>query len=209
MDDHSMPPAFDYRPLHFRALADCTAVIAGIEQADLARDTPCAGWNLGTLLGHCIGQNHGFSTAVENGDAPDAAYAHRVVDAATLQPAWRESVSRLTTAFAAADPDRVIRLAEFTPRDRYPLSVVIGFQLLDTVVHTWDIATALEQNFRQADELIDATLRLARLVPQTVDARQRPGAAFGPVLTELGGDPWAHALALLGRADQASEGSSK
>jgi len=43
--------------------------------------------------------------------------------------------------------------------------VVVGFQLLDTVIHTWDMATALGTKFRPDDELVDATLSQARLVP--------------------------------------------
>jgi hypothetical protein len=70
--------------------------------------------------------------------------------------------------------------------------------LLDTVVHTWDVTTALGAGERPDDELVAAVLEQARLVPAG-PARTAPGAAFAPALPAVDADPWAEALALLGR----------
>lgn len=176
--------------LHRRAITDAGAVLAGVGPDDLARPTPCAGWVLDTLLGHMIGQNHGFATAVETGTAPRSAYAAR-------RDGWPDSADRITTAFATAPPDRTVLLVEISEEMRFPLAVVVGFQLLDTVVHTWDVATALGRPFRPDDELVTATLAQARRVPAE-PAGRLPGAAFAPV-RPFAGDDWEQALALLGR----------
>lgn len=197
--DRGMNSFPDYRPLHRRALDDASAAVARVEPTDLVRPTPCAGWNLGALLGHAIGQNDGFAAAVENGDAPVEAFAHRRFAPDELQSAWDTSALRLTTAFTDAPVDRRIRLVEFSGDNPFPLLVVVGFQLLDTVVHTWDIATALGAGFRPDDELVAATLEQARKVPQTPVVRERQGAPFAPVIPSAGTDDWNLALALLGR----------
>ena len=189
----------DHRPLLIRALDIAGDWVARVGPADLDRSTPCAGWDLETLLAHCIGQNHGFAEAVQNGDAPEAAYAHRAFAAGELQAVWRRSADSLTLAFAAAPLDRIVRLAEIRRDNRFPVSVVIGFQLLDTVIHTWDIASALGEPFRPDEDLVEATLEQARRVPQVASVREGPGASFAPVVPYEAADGWVEALALLGR----------
>ena len=196
----------DYRPLHRRALDVAGAVIANVGPQDLTRPTPCTAWDLGTLLAHCIGQNHGFADAVDNGDAPAGAFAHRTFPADGLTDAWSHSTDRLSSAFAAAPLDRHVRLAEIRPDTTFPVAMVVGFQRLDTVIHTWDIATALGTKFRPDDELVDATLSQARLVPGAPAVREGPGAVFAPVLPSDGADPWEESLALLGRTGTVGPG---
>ncbi len=186
----------DLRPLHRRALDAAGSVIAEVRATDLARPSPCAGWDLRALLAHMIGQNHGFADAVEGLDAPRSAFAARPPDPPS--GTWAASAERVATAFAAAPPERDVRLIEISAAQRFPVGVVVGFHLLDTVVHAWDVATALGRDFRPDAELVDATLAQARLIPAGPSARERPGAAFGPVLP-AGEDAWQQALALLGR----------
>jgi uncharacterized protein (TIGR03086 family) len=181
--------------LHDRALRQATKVIAEVSPADLDRPTPCVGWDLRALLAHCIGQNHGFAVAVAGGDAPASAFAPWPPE----RGAWEDSAERVHTAFRAAAPDWPVRLVEFGPDARFPVATALGFHLLDTVVHTWDIATSLGLPFRPDDELLTVVAEGAKRVP-TGTARERPGAAFGPVLGVEGDDLWAATLARLGRA---------
>jgi uncharacterized protein (TIGR03086 family) len=197
--DRGMQTLPDYRPLLLRALVDAGEWVARVDSTDLGRSTPCAGWDLKTLLAHCIGQNQGFAEAVETGDAPQESFAHRAFAADDLQGAWRTSAERLTAAFDEAPLDRIVSLAEIRRDNRFPVSVVVGFQLLDTVIHTWDIASALGEQFRPDDELVQATAEQARRVPQLPSVREGPGASFAPVLPFGGTDSWVEALALLGR----------
>jgi uncharacterized protein (TIGR03086 family) len=179
--------------LHDRALRQATAVIAEINPADLARPTPCAGWDLRALLAHCIGQNHGFAVAVAGGDAPASAFAPWPPE----RGAWEDSAERVHTAFRAAAPDWPVRLVEFGPDARFPVATALGFHLLDTVVHTWDIARSLGEWYEPPDELADRVAEIARSVPD--DARRtRPNSAFAPARRHSGSE-WATTLAHLGR----------
>lgn len=189
----------DLGHLHQRALDTAGPVLARVRPADLIRATPCAGWDLRTLLGHVIGQNHGFAHAVEAPDAPLTAFADRPPDPHAVVAAWQASADRLTAAFAAnASLERRVLLAELSSEVRFSVATVIGFHLLDTVVHTWDVATARGDGFRPDDELVAATLVQARQIPDGAN-RRRPGATFAPALPRGGTDDWNDALALLGR----------
>jgi uncharacterized protein (TIGR03086 family) len=174
--------------LHHQALDLATVQVEAVRTEDLPRATPCAGWDLAALLAHMTGQNHGFADALRGGTDP-AAYAPTT--------GWAESVVDLLDAVAHPRTDAVL-LAEISTTLRFPVATVVGFQLLDTVVHTWDVATALGRPWRPDATLAAAVLEQARLVPAG-DARTAPGAAFGPVVASIDDDPWSTALALLGR----------
>ncbi|WP_214404903.1 TIGR03086 family metal-binding protein [Pseudonocardia lacus] len=188
----------DAATLHRRALDLVGDLVARVTPADLGRPTPCAGWDLRRLLAHAIGQNHGFADAAER-DAGIESFADRPPGADPARE-WSESATRVADALAAAaaDPDRTLLLAEFAAFGRIPARVVQGMHLLDTVVHGWDVATALELPYRPDDELVEATLRIARTVPDD-ESRTRPGASFGPAVPGEPDDPWLLALHLLGR----------
>jgi uncharacterized protein (TIGR03086 family) len=192
----------DRRDLHRRAMVDSGALLDRIGPSDLARPTPCTGWDLRALVAHLIGQNHGFAEAVDGAavgvDAPRSAFAARPPEPDLVGQVWRASADRLTAAFAAAPLDRPVLLVEISEEARFPVAVVVGFQLLDTVVHSWDVATALGLTYRPDDELVAATLAVARRVPDGPN-RRVPGAAFAPARTGPRIDDWVQALALVGR----------
>ncbi|MEU4802872.1 TIGR03086 family metal-binding protein [Actinosynnema sp. NPDC023587] len=185
--------------LHRRSLAAIRPIVAGIRPADLDRPTPCAGWDLKALLAHMIGQDHGFAAAA-SADVGEDAFRPR----APSTRAHEAGLAAVTAAFAAADPDRPVPLAEFEGR-RFPLRAVVGFHLIDTLVHGWDVAVALGDRTDYDDELVTAALQQAELVPDG-PLRTVPGAAFAPVLPVAADSTgWNRVLALLGRdPDQAA-----
>ena len=173
------------RDLHRRALDDATAVIDSLDSSDWGRDSRCEGWSVRKLVEHMTGQNFGFAAALTDGDAPQAAYAPRSVDE------WARSVEVLRSA--AESPADRIRLVEVRPETRHTPETVLGFQTLDTVVHTWDITGPPH---RPGPDLLDLVVRQAQRVPT-----ERPvDAPFGPVVDGDDSDPWRHALHLLGRS---------
>lgn len=191
------------RPLHRRALDDTRTVLTAARPADLARPTPCAGWDLRALLGHVFGQNHGFAAAVEaatagTSDVPRSAFADRPPDPDGVFTAWDASADRLAAAFAAAPLDRTVLLTDLGPDARLPVATVVAMHLLDTVVHAWDLATALGSSYRPDGELVAATLAVAQLIPVGA-SREDPGFAFAAVVPGEHADPWERALALTGR----------
>ena len=182
----------DNRPLHRSALDAADDVVRRVGADDLGRPTPCGPWTLGDLLAHMVGQHLGFAAAARNGDAPPSAYA----PVPWSPESWRRSVADLRAGFDAADADARVVAVELSP-DPLPLAFAVGAQLVDTVVHTWDVAQALGTWHEPAPELVATVSRLAALVPDD-ERRDRPGAAFARALPG-GVTPWERTLAHLGR----------
>lgn len=168
--------------------------VAAVSAHDLHRQTPCANWDLRTLLDHMTGQNGGFVEAMSGRELSPADFAPRAHGGG----AWLGSARRAQQAFRAADPDQPVSLPEIPRFPRYPARTAIGFQLLDTVVHGWDVAVTLTRPYAVPAALADATLTLARAVPGG-SSRQAPGAAFAAVRPAGHLDAWSQALGLLGR----------
>ncbi|MCO1658742.1 TIGR03086 family metal-binding protein [Pseudonocardia humida] len=190
--------------LHRRALTQVGDLLAAVSPADLARPTPCAGWDLAQLLAHMIGQNHGFADAAES-DVGIEAFADRPVRDPAAQ--WAASATRVGDALAAAVADgRTVLLAEFAAFGRIPAPTLLGMHLLDTVVHGWDVATALDRPHRPDDELVAATLEIARTIPGG-PTRTGPDATFGPIVPGEPDDPWELALHLVGRRPRPAGGA--
>jgi uncharacterized protein (TIGR03086 family) len=174
--------------LHRRAIDAVRPVVAKVGDLDLP--TPCAGWDLRSLLAHMTGQDYGFAAAVLD-DVTVEAFAPR-------DAAWEGGAAAVVEAFARADPERQVLMPEFNGM-RFPLRMVVGFHLIDTLVHGWDVAVSIGVDVAYDDELVAAGLRQAELVPDG-EVRTAPGAAFAPA--RAGADVltgWPRALALLGR----------
>jgi uncharacterized protein (TIGR03086 family) len=182
----------DLRPRHRAALDDADALVDRITSGDLTWPTPYAAWNPGELLARMIGQHHGFASGVRDGGAPLEAYAPR----ACTPGRWAGSVSTVRDAFAAADLGAAAVLVEIAP-DPLPLRRVEGAQLLDTVVHTWDVGRALGLDYVPAADLVAVVAAVAAAVPDD-ERRDRPGAAFARPVPGSG-TAWERASARLGR----------
>ncbi|WP_161958420.1 TIGR03086 family metal-binding protein [Ornithinimicrobium cavernae] len=188
----------DLLSLHAESIHTATTYVSWIKEEDLPRATPCRGWDLATLLGHMVGQNRGFALAVRDGTAPRTAYRSERF----THGRWLDSAYGLLQAFAQADPHATILEVELHPTKQLPLSQVIGAQLLDTAVHTWDVARTLDLSYVPTREIADAVLRVAETVPDNA-SRRRFGAAFAPALPEPpASSAWERALTMLGRDPQ-------
>ena len=194
----------ELRALHADALADCGDLVDQAARADLRLPTPCGEWDLAALLGHMIGQNAGFAAAVGQGDADQAAYEPPPVAPPALPAAWAASADRLRAAFARADPQAEVNLAELGRK--VTVAQALRMQLLDSAVHAWDVATALGLPYRPPADTVGLVLGFARQIAA------RPGGTpgvFAAPRPEAGLDAWADALRLLGRDPLAANGSAE
>ncbi|MCX4747521.1 TIGR03086 family metal-binding protein [Kitasatospora sp. NBC_01287] len=192
-------------PAHARALALTAPVVAAIRPEQLALPTPCVDWTLRRLLEHVIGQQYGFAAAARGQGADLAVWADRPVatgQAGTLAAlaAFADSARELTEAFAAAEAAAAtLQLPEILAGHAFPAGQAIGFHLLDTLVHAWDLAAAVGLPLEVPADLAGLLLGIAEQVPADSHAR-RPGRAFAPVVpAPEGADAFERALRLLGR----------
>jgi uncharacterized protein (TIGR03086 family) len=194
-------------PFHRVVMTNSLMQVASVRMADLDALTPCGGWKLVDLLAHMTVQNHGFAAAAQGfGNSHDVWQADAVVDAIRADPSgtYANSVSDVMTAFADdAVLEASFALPEFGPDAVFPGAMAVGFHFVDYVVHGWDVAESLSVHYEVPEDVVDAALQLALLVPDGED-REAPGAPFARaidapsatnldrILRHLGRDPdWA------------------
>lgn len=183
--------------VHETAVRATIPVVARIQPPDLSRPTPCTEWDLGQLLAHMTAQHRGFAAAAAGHGGDPEVWRLRPLGDDPLQD-YARAAEEVIAAFAAPSVlDRSLLLPEITPRP-VPGRLVIGFHLVDYVVHGWDVARALGLAYELPAEVLAAALPIAGSVPDD-EARRAPGAAFAPSVPDPGDDPPNRILALLGR----------
>jgi uncharacterized protein (TIGR03086 family) len=152
------------------------------------RPTPCKDLDLATLIGHLIGGVAGFADVGEG--KPLRFDADRSVTAETAWREFRHAADRLLAAFGAPG---MLERSFAMPWGDTTGQQLVGFELIELVVHGWDISRSLGQATPFDDDLVEAALAGARLwVDDTVRTPQMFGpevsvAADAPVIDRLVG----------------------
>jgi uncharacterized protein (TIGR03086 family) len=190
----------DLRVLHRRALQLSVDVVDRVTPRLLGLPTPCAQWDLGQLVAHMTGQNLGFAAAARGERNGVEAFAP-VPDAEDPAARHAASAALLGEAFAAEGfEQRELWLAEIRGGGFYPARSAVGFHLVDSVAHAWDVARALGEAVAFDDEVLEAALGISVAIPDGA-AREQPGAAFRPVVAvPAHGTLLDRVLGLLGRS---------
>src|SRR3954452_10685242 len=168
----------DRRSLILNALVLADGLAGEATYADRGRSPPCAGWDLAALLAHVAGQYHGFARALETGDAPLAGLA----PVACSAESWSRCLGELQAALHDVDLDGRARIVELAPIP-LPVRSVLRAQVLDTVVHSWDIARALDRVWEPPQHLGAEVAATAESIPA---AASGPGRAFAVPLSPAG-----------------------
>lgn len=147
--------------------------------------TPCAGWDLRTLLGHLDDSLDALAEAAGRGRVALEAEpgSGSSVDglrerARALPPAW-SGVSEVTIGGVPVEPD-----------------VVLAAGSIELAVHGWDVATACGVRGAMPDDL---ALALWQVAPTLVTKADRPWRFAEPVPVSAGSGTGDRLLAFLGR----------
>jgi uncharacterized protein (TIGR03086 family) len=177
--------------------ADAAArTVAGVDSSQFGGPTPCADWDVRTLLNHLIvwtsysleSRAHGESVSQDLIDRDFAAEAgfgagyraqlDRALAAWSGQEAWDRSLDIMGTPTPAAD--------------------VAALNISEMILHGWDLAAATGQPYRVGDAAAAAALRaveanaeLFRQYKGFADAVEVPASAsaLDRLLAESGRDP--------------------
>ena len=171
-------------------------LVAHSTPADFAKPTPCEAWTLYGLVAHMTTQNLGFAAAAAGDGDPDRWKLVSLGDDPIAT--YRDSVKQVLDAFAVIDRAE-LPLPEFSTEITFSPEQVLGFHLVDYVVHSWDVARSLGLPVAFDQDVLDAALRITESVPGG-QSRLAPGAPFGPAaeVGELSGLD--RVVALLGRS---------
>ena len=190
-------------PLHRIAVLKSIDIVDSVTASDLARPTPCDGWNLFDLLAHMTVQHRGFAAAARGlGADPKIWRVESVLDAVKTDPRgeYAEAAHDALEAFAADHTANAsFALPEFGEGAVFPAQMAIGFHYVDYVVHGWDVAASLGVRYDLPTAVVEAVLPMVMAVPDHKDIRTMEGAPFAPALAPTGVDDFERILRHLGR----------
>ncbi len=180
------------REFHRRACDQVGRIVTQVRDDQWSAPTPCADWDMKTLLNHLVGENVWMPPLLAGktvADMGDAFEGDLVGD--DPKHAWENSVEEATEAIATTDADPVHVSFGDIPRDEYITQVAS-----DLVIHSWDLARGAGTDDSLDDALVEATY--GYIAPQA-DA-WRAGGAFGDAVeVPEDSDTQTKLLALTGR----------
>jgi uncharacterized protein (TIGR03086 family) len=124
-----------------RACRSTSSMMSAVTEADLSRDTPCADWNVRTLIEHIVNSAIFFGDVAEFGACPDDK-EWPVFSDEDLPFAFAAQADRLEAAFAVPEAmDKPMML----PIGEVPGSTCIAVATGEIFIHGWDLAKATGQ----------------------------------------------------------------
>ncbi|MFC6881178.1 MULTISPECIES: TIGR03086 family metal-binding protein [Actinomadura] len=189
----------DFRDLDRRASDLYLSTVARVDPARLHLPTPCPDWTLHGLLRHQVSQDEGFAAAARGAGGTLAVWRGGRLGGDPLAAA-RASAGLVEKAFAEDGvPEREFVLPEVRDGGGFPGALAITFHFVDLVVHAWDVAATIGAPWEPGEELTEAALKVAAIVPADPETRG-PGLSFDQVVPFRDGPPEHRLLALLGRS---------
>ncbi|MFG2027506.1 TIGR03086 family metal-binding protein [Streptomyces sp. NPDC048825] len=169
-------------------------VIQALPDERLADPTPCADYDVKSLVNHLLHVTVQFQNLAAKKDADFT----ETPDYIAADPAWRDrfatETSRLAAAWSAPGAEEGT-----TGVMKMPARTVASLALLDLTVHAWDLARATDQEYR----LNDATDPVLDQVTATVGEMAPTARAMGmfatPVVVPDTASPLDRLIAQTGR----------
>ncbi|MGW1784265.1 TIGR03086 family metal-binding protein [Streptomyces sp. NPDC002143] len=185
----------DPRPLYTRATAQAAELIGTVRPEQLTGPTPCAEYDVRTLLSHIVGGSVRIAVVGEGGDG----LAVRMFVDGVEDDGWPRAYDEIRT--------RVLRAWESDERMAGPVRVpwgdipgreALSAYVMEIVAHTWDLSEGLGRPLRLDPELAEFSLVAARAALPDGPRDGRPFEPARPV--PEGADAYAELAAWLGRA---------
>jgi len=176
-----------------RAARSAEAVLARLEPAGYDQPSPCPEMTVAQVASHLIGGIRGFAEVGEGGELRFDADLDPDLGEESPAGVYRTAIDRLLAAFAGPGRLDWTYSMPWGPTTGVQL---LGFELIETVVHSWDIARGLGVELPVDDEVVRATLAGARL---WVDDSVRVPGMFGPEIPVSDVPPLDELVAYLGR----------
>ncbi|WP_283136035.1 TIGR03086 family metal-binding protein [Rhizohabitans arisaemae] len=165
-----------------RAITRTSAVVREVRDDQLGLPTPCADYDVRALLGHMSRAAATFDALARKEEAPAKDSDHTAFEsrAAGMLAAWSNP-----EAFEGSSPDMGL-----------PMTVVFHMGLSDVVIHGWDLARSIGQDYEVDAETAETMAAFAdRMAPQG-----RQMGIFGEeVAVSDDASAFERALALSGR----------
>lgn len=143
--------------LHDAALETTLAVVDAVPDGAWDDPTPCDPWTVADLVGHLAWGNTVLAAAVRGGAYREPTGQRTLALPPPRPAAYRATVDDVRAALGAGVPDTVA-----FPTGTVTATTALDIRVMDLVVHTWDLATAIGTTPPLDDALVAAAGRTAR-----------------------------------------------
>ncbi|TMM14883.1 MAG: TIGR03086 family protein [Actinobacteria bacterium] len=150
-------------------------IVAGIRPDQLSEPTPCKEWDVRTLLGHTTGVLTRFGWTARRERPPEDGVTDALAE--DFAAAYRAAAASTLAAWAA--PGALEGTCRLPIGVEIPAPAAAGINVVDTLVHGWDLARATGQARTIDPALATAALEFCRSAI-TDDIRER--GAFGAIV---------------------------
>jgi uncharacterized protein (TIGR03086 family) len=162
-----------------RAVAQATRLVAGVTDEQLTSPTPCAEWDVKTLLGHMLGGALMFTAGMNEGSVPQPVLQEIMspdLVGADFRERFATEGARMVDAFRR--PGATDQMVEL-PFGKMPGQAVQSIATLDAAIHSADLAQATGQAFDDT-ELAEASIELGRRNEAAMGGALRAPNVLGP-----------------------------
>jgi uncharacterized protein (TIGR03086 family) len=170
-----------------RCFDDAAAVVASAEPALLAGPTPCREWNVQDLIDHMGGSTEYLLAATE-GRAPAPRSGVTARDYRTSGTAALEAVRR---------PGATELRCQSPIGFEWSVGEAMAGVMMDTLVHTWDLATALGRPIDLDADAVDTCV--AMFLPAMPEHGRAAGIVGPAVAVPANASPQDQLLGAMGR----------
>ncbi|GAA3061462.1 TIGR03086 family metal-binding protein [Actinokineospora globicatena] len=137
----------DVRDLDRRAIEATGRIVDTLTDEQLAAPTPCPRWQVRDVVAHMADNKRRLLTAL-TGSAPEPGD--------DVRGDFRIAATALTAAFTE---DSLLTASYELLGIEYNAAVALFVHFADTLVHGWDIGTAIGQDVRLPEDLVQAALK--------------------------------------------------
>jgi uncharacterized protein (TIGR03086 family) len=170
-----------------RATTGATTVLSGVRPDQLALPTPCSEWTVQDLIDHMTGSTEYLNAALA-GRAPTPA-------AGTDPDDFGRGAAAVLAGLEA--PDALDRVCLSPLGFEWPVSQAVMGTVMDTLIHTWDLAVATGQTVRLDPELVG--MCIDAFLPEMPERGRESGFVGPAVAVPADAPPHVRLLAAMGR----------
>jgi uncharacterized protein (TIGR03086 family) len=172
--------------------------VGSVHAGDFDSTTPCTAWTVRQLVNHLVGGTHELTRLAAGEQVDPAAFSPDLLantDRVGDDPGgvFARMADHALTVWSR--PGTPSRLVDF-PAAGTPVSVIAHLQLMELLVHGWDVGRAVGQPAEMAPGTAAAALEWAR---QFFDGQSRGSFFAPPVVLTAPGSPTDELVAFLGR----------
>src|SRR5438132_14171691 len=144
--------------LHERALASTRAYLAGVKPGQWHDPTPCAEYDVRTLVNHVVSGNFWVAPLVGGSSIADVGdkYDGDVLGDDPLDT-YGESAAEAAAAFKAPGAMEASVAVSYGP---VPGEIYAGHRYIDVLIHGWDLAKATGQDTTLPADLVEAAFEV-------------------------------------------------